>query len=57
MASRSSADSWWLASEARKQLKVTWDNGPTAEHSTESFDRQASEMSTKLPAQADADGR
>jgi isoquinoline 1-oxidoreductase beta subunit len=51
------ADSWWLANEARGQLKVTWDNGPTAEHSTESFDKQAKDTSTKLPAQATrADG-
>jgi isoquinoline 1-oxidoreductase beta subunit len=51
------ADSWWLANEARKQLKVIWDNGATAAHSTESFDKQALEMSPKFPAQATrADG-
>ena len=51
------ADSWWLADQARKQLKVTWDNGPTAAQSTESFDKQALELSTKFPAQpARADG-
>ncbi len=51
------ADSWWLADQARKQLKVTWNNGPTEAHSTEGFNKQALEISTKLPAQpARADG-
>lgn len=45
-------DSWWLVNEARKKLQVTWDNGPTAAHSSESFDKQAADMSTKFPAQA-----
>ena len=46
------ADSWWLANQARQQLKVTWDEGPTAANSTEAFDKQAAEMAPKLPAQA-----
>ena len=45
-------DSWWLVNEARKKLQVTWDNGPTAAHSSASFDTQAADMSTKFPAQA-----
>jgi isoquinoline 1-oxidoreductase beta subunit len=51
------ADSWWLANQARQQLKVTWDNGPTAAHSTTGFDKQALDLSTKFPSPATrADG-
>ena len=46
------ADSWWLANEARKKLTVTWDNGPTAAHSSASFDKQAADMAPNFPAQA-----
>ena len=46
------ADSWWLADQARKQLKVTWNNGPTEAHSSASFDKQAADMATKFPATA-----
>ena len=44
-------DSWWLVNEARRKLQVTWDNGPTAAHSSASFDKQAEDMAPKFPAQ------
>ena len=46
------ADSWWLADQARKQLKVTWNNGPTEAHGTTNFDKQAADLATKFPAAA-----
>ena len=51
------ADSWWQANEARRQLKVTWNEGRAATDSSASFDKQAAELATKLPATATrADG-
>ena len=44
------ADSWWRAQSARKSLKVTWDEGPTAEQSTEGYARRAVELSKQEPA-------
>jgi isoquinoline 1-oxidoreductase beta subunit len=43
------ADSWWLAQNARRQLKVTWNEGPFAGQSTEGFARQAAEASRQRP--------
>ena len=45
-------DSWWLINEARSKLEVDWDEGPTASQSTESFDRQAEELSKQAPEQS-----
>ncbi len=45
-------DSWWLVNEARSKLDVEWDEGPTAEQSTEAFDRQAEELSKQPPEQS-----
>ena len=44
------ADSWWQAKSARLKLKVTWDEGRTAEQSSVGFASQAAALS-KLPAQ------
>jgi isoquinoline 1-oxidoreductase beta subunit len=44
------ADSWWQAKSARLKLKVTWDEGKTAEQSSTSFASQAAALA-KQPAQ------
>ncbi|MSR06143.1 MAG: xanthine dehydrogenase family protein molybdopterin-binding subunit [Gemmatimonadetes bacterium] len=38
------ADSWWLAKQAREKLEVTWDEGPTASHSSVEYARKAAEL-------------
>jgi isoquinoline 1-oxidoreductase beta subunit len=43
------ADNWWLANEARKKLKVQWDEGATARQSTASFNAKAAELSKGPP--------
>ena len=41
---------WWLIDKARETLRVTWDEGATAAQSTESFAKQAAQMSARAPA-------
>ena len=43
------ADSWWTAQNARKSLKITWDNGPAGANSTTSFDANALALSKAAP--------
>ncbi len=43
------ADSWWQAQNARRQLKVTWDEGRGAKQSSVEFAKRADELA-KQPA-------
>ena len=42
-------DSWWFAEQARKQLQVTWDDGPTANDNTAAFATRAVALSKEAP--------
>lgn len=42
-------DNWWLIQQARKKLKVTWDEGATASQSSVGFAAKAAELSKQPP--------
>jgi isoquinoline 1-oxidoreductase subunit beta len=44
------ATKWWYANNARKSLKVQWNEGPNANHSTTGYDAKAKELFAAKPA-------
>jgi isoquinoline 1-oxidoreductase subunit beta len=43
------AEKWWYANEARKKLKVVWEEGPTASHSSAGYHAKAAELFASKP--------
>ena len=43
------ADTWWNAKTARDRLRVTWDEGATAQQGTDGFAQQAAQLATQPP--------
>ena len=50
------ADNWWLADNARKSLKVVWDEGPVASQSSAGYLAQAKQLSSTQASQTPQGG-
>src|SRR5262249_31277177 len=50
------ADNWWLANNARKSLKVVWDNGSVASQSTTGYLAQAKDLKATKASQTPPGG-
>ena len=44
------AEKWWYANDARKKLKVVWEEGPSATHSSVGYNAKAAELFAGKPA-------
>ncbi len=50
------ADRWWQAQNARKSLKVVWNEGPTATQSSAGYAAQAQQLAAKRASEKPAGG-
>jgi isoquinoline 1-oxidoreductase beta subunit len=50
------ADSWWLAQSARRNLKVTWDEGAVASQSSAGYAAQAQQLAASKASSVPAGG-
>jgi isoquinoline 1-oxidoreductase beta subunit len=48
------AESWWLANDARRSLRVTWDEGPVATQSSAGYAAQARQLAAQASSQPPA---
>jgi isoquinoline 1-oxidoreductase subunit beta len=51
------SDNWWLANNARRTLKVVWDEGPVATQSSVGYAEQAKQLSAQASTPPPAGGR
>src|SRR5207247_10455590 len=50
------ADNWWLANNARKSLKVVWDEGPVASQSSAGYLAQGKQLASTQMSQTPPGG-
>jgi isoquinoline 1-oxidoreductase beta subunit len=50
------ADSWWYANDARRSLRVTWDEGPVATQTSEGYAARARQLAAEAASKPPAPG-